>query len=428
MAVNLIDASFKAKRYCNKKSIKHMPGSPLALCSEARYLIIRLPNSEFIKLCYRMLILALALASFTFVIKSSFIERISSASTFTHQAMSDSSLDHFNYDSVNMLFRDLTNEGLMKKTEQRAVFLSNNVNQQGETGSQVVTDYDMDIVPLNDLEKQNSVLDNTVDFIFTSNFPASSKFIERTLKTGGVVTVLMNDNPSTAFYKPSNYKIVYMRRFDSIAVAMKKTGGPVAVDNKVPNFSAAPRKLCGYASEAKKAALKNLEDVLLEPPRAASGKSRKYLKRTRYLPDLMGDSLESYPRRVFIDVGLPEKDGGSGTDWFPKNYPTRNKDFEIYKIETVAEEPSGKEVAQIGMSDWLRKNVKEEEYVVMKAEAEVVEEMMRSNSIGLVDELFLECKPRGNNGDRRSRRAYWECLALYGKLRDEGVAVHQWWG
>lgn len=173
--------------------------------------------------------------------------------------------------------------------------------------------------------------------------------------------------------------------------------------------------------------------MLLEPPRAASGKSRVYLKRTRYLPDLMDDTLESYPRRVFIDVGLPEKDRGSGTDWFHKNYPTRNKNFEVYKIETVAEGSSAKGVPQIEMSDWLRKNVKGEEYVVMKAEAEVVEEMMRSKAIMLVDELFLECKPHSKQGsegnnNRRSRRAYWECLALYGKLRDQGVAVHQWWG
>ncbi|KAL5124950.1 hypothetical protein HKD37_02G005262 [Glycine soja] len=176
------------------------------------------------------------------------------------------------------------------------------------------------------------------------------------------------------------------------------------------------RKLLGYVPEAKKAALQNLEDVLLEPPRAASGKSRVYLKRTKYLPDLMGDSLEGYPRRVFIDVGLPEKDGGSGTDWFHKTYPTRNKDFEIYKIETVAEGGP-----QIEMSDWLRKNVREEEYVVMKSEAEVVEEMMRSKAIMLVDELFLECKPQQGNAKKKNRRAYWECLALYGKLRDEGI-------
>jgi len=96
--------------------------------------------------------------------------------------------------------------------------------------------------------------------------------------------------------------------------------------------------------------------------------------------------------------------------------------FEAYDVKTVAEELQQNE--EIGMSEWLRKNVKEEEFVVMKAEAEVVEDMVKSNSIGLVDELFLECKPKVG----RSRRAYWECLALYGQLRDEGVAVHQWWG
>ncbi|MCH96687.1 hypothetical protein A2U01_0017676 [Trifolium medium] len=218
---------------------------------------------------------------------------------------------------------------------------------------------------------------------------------------------------------------IFHRLLLLIILVLASASNVVRGENVKSNL-VAPRKLYGFSSEAKKIALQNLEDVLLEPPRAASGKSRKYLKRTRYLPDLMGDSLESYSRHVFIDVGLPEKEGGSGTDWFSKNYPTRNKKFEMYKIETT----SGKEVSslEIGMSDWLNKNVKEEEYVVMKAEAEVVEEIMRGNSIGLVDELFLECKPHGSKIENKKRRAYWECLALYGKLRDEGVAVHQWWG
>ncbi|KAK7293922.1 hypothetical protein RJT34_16801 [Clitoria ternatea] len=111
----------------------------------------------------------------------------------------------------------------------------------------------------------------------------------------------------------------------------------------------------------------------------------------------MDDSLEAYSRHVFIDVGLLEENDGSETDWFLKNYPTRNKNFEIYKINTVTEEPSGKEKSQIRIFDWLRKSVKEEEYVVLKAEAEVVGEIMKSNSIRLVDELFLECKPKQSN-------------------------------
>jgi len=368
-------------------------------------------------ICHRLLLVILTLASFQLIINA---ERITSSY----------SIDDFTIDTeqtLSILFNDLKNEGLLKKTQQKMVFVAN------DESSKVVTDYnnEMEYVPLNDIEKQNSVVDNTVDFIITTNFHEASRFIERVLKTKGIVTILINDNnPTKSFCKlPKNYKIVYVRQFDSVVVAMKKTATAIKVK---PNH-AAPRKLFGYASEAKKIALQNLEDVLLEPPRAASGKSRKYLKRTRYLPDLMGDSLESYTRHVFIDVGLPEKEGGSGTDWFYKNYPTRNKNFKVYKIETrvmTEEESSRKEASsKIGMSDWLNKNVKEEEYVVMKAEAEVVEEMMRSNSIGLVDELFLECKPRhGFKIENKNRRAYWECLALYGKLRDEGVAVHQWWG
>lgn len=150
----------------------------------------------------------------------------------------------------------------------------------------------------------------------------------------------------------------------------------------------------------------------------------------------MGDSLDGYPRRVFIDVVGSSEKKKSGSDWFSTHYPTRNKDFEIYKIETVTSEEEEESpettapaTAEIGMSDWVRKNVKEEEYVVMKAEAEVVEEMMKTKAIRLVDELFLDCKPQLENKDRRQRRrAYWECLALYGSLRDEGIAVHQWWG
>ncbi|RHN58371.1 hypothetical protein MtrunA17_Chr4g0001721 [Medicago truncatula] len=320
---------------------------------------------------------------------------------------------------LTLLFNDLTNECLVKKSNKhKAVFLGDQELEGVHQFQSFIDQYNMDYISLNDMEKQSSILDGTVDFVFTSNFPASSQFIDRTLKTNGIAAVVILN--AAAFHKPSNYKVAYMRRFQKVVMAMKKiTTSPVKLGSQ--------RKLLGYATEAKRAALQKLEDVLLEPPRAASGKSRVYLKRIKYLPDLMGDTLESYPRRVFIDVGLPQKDGGSGIDWFSKNYPTRNKNFEMYKIETVVESSP---TAQAEMSDWLMKNVKDEEYVVMKAEAEVVEEMMRSKSIMLVDELFLECKPQGLNLKRgtRGKRAYWECLALYGKLRDEGVAVHQWWG
>ena len=52
----------------------------------------------------------------------------------------------------------------------------------------------------------------------------------------------------------------------------------------------------------------------------------------------------------------------------------------MYKIETVNGEIS-LEPENMGMKEWLKENVKEEEYVVMKAEVEVLEEMMRSKTI-----------------------------------------------
>ncbi|XP_030454446.2 uncharacterized protein LOC115675807 [Syzygium oleosum] len=403
----------------------------------SKYLIIKVPSSRVLMVLARALALAFIITSFSWL--KSGLKR----SVDPYRAISEVNQhvsDPVNLVMLPLLFQDLANEGLLKSGNSVAL-LSNGYEESIDT-SIIPGSNEMDRISITDLERQSSIPSDTFAFAFTTDYTSSAEFIDRTLKVGGVAAILLSKDPNVQFDVPPNYKIAYIRKFESTVLAIRKTG-----ERKTTN-SATQRRLCGFAPEEKKAALQNLEDVLLEPPRAASRRSRAYFKRTRYLPDLMGDSLESYPRRVFIDVGLPERDGGaSSTAWFARNYPTRNLDFEMYKIETVAEEPgSTKEkekeaeagagwaatAAQVGMSDWLKKNVREEEYVVMKAEAEVVEEMVRSKAIGLVDELFLECKPEGVKRmmmmSDRSRRAYWECLALYGRLRDEGVAVHQWWG
>ncbi|KAG0449784.1 hypothetical protein HPP92_015832 [Vanilla planifolia] len=79
------------------------------------------------------------------------------------------------------------------------------------------------------------------------------------------------------------------------------------------------------------------------------------------------------------------------------------------------------------MTEWLRRNVREEDFVLMKAEVEAVEEILKGRAIALVDELFLECGNQWQKGrSNQNRRAYWECLALCGNLRDDGVAAHLW--
>lgn len=386
--------------------------------------VIKLPSSWVLNFITRALFLALVIVSLPRLntMTGDFASNLNGAKISEADQISQ---DSIHVELLPMLFHDLANEGLLKMGD-RALILSNG-NEEAIFNTQIISDYNMDIMPCWDSHRQSLIPNEMYDFIFVHDFNAASELIERTLKKDGIVTVQLSDNPTVSFSKPPNYGIVYLRRFDSTIFAMRKSSHEAG--NTYP--SAARRRLLGLTTEVKKKALNNLEDVLLEPPRAASGKSNSYRKRTRFLPDLIGDILESYPRRVFIDVGLPDKNDGSGHDvsWFSKNYPTKNTKFDMYKIETVTDEPSRREVSQIGMSDWLRKNLKGNEYVVMKAEAEVVEDLVRSKAIKLVDELFLECKHRGiKKSVKRSRRAYWECLALYGMLRDEGIAVHQWWG
>lgn len=375
---------------------------------DAEYLVIRIPDSRVLLFLARSVILALVIVSIPWL--NSLVPITSTANEIIGSSANP------NLELVPLIFHDLAKEGLIKTGHgEKAVFVNNGAIQSSE----ILKDNGVDLIHE---DQQNSVNDQSVDFAFVSIFPSAVKFIERTLKVGGIVALQRSEEVSMKFRLPSNYKMVYLRKFDATVMAMRKMSSSSV--STATNSPPTRRRL--LSEDAKKEALKNLEDVLLEPPRAKSGKSSRYLKKTRYLPDLMGDSLEGYSRRIFIDVG------GSGTNWFAKNYPTRNKNFEMYKIETtLTDESAGsKGVLQISMSGWLEKNVKEEEYVVMKAEAEVVEEMMQGKVMNLVDELFLECKPQGHNGKGNvsTRRAYWQCLALYGQLRDEGVAVHQWWG
>ncbi|GKV33589.1 hypothetical protein SLEP1_g42078 [Rubroshorea leprosula] len=413
MAIQIVDGFRFIKRHRQQKLF---PYAPVGFRLDT-YLLIRLPDSRVLRLLSRCLLLSLMIVSFPW------LRSVNLAATTALDAVGSNPL---NLELLPLLFRDLNNEGLLKIGD-KALFVSNG-GEDAISTSQILKNNEMELVSAMDFEGQSSIPNESFDFTFTHNFHAGAEFIDRTLKVGGMAVTKLGEDPSFVFNKPSNYKIVYLRQFDSPILAMKK------VDYAEGVTSPTQRRLFTYSPDKKKDALKKLEDVLLEPPRAASGRSSRYLKKTRYLPDLLGDSLENYPRRVFIDVGSPEKDGGSGTSWFAKNYPTRNLKFDIYKIETVTEESMGKEVqqaAEIGMSDWMRKNLKEEEFVVMKTEAEMVDEMVKSKAIALVDELFLDCKPgRLGVGGRKymGKRAYWECLALYGRLKDEGVAVHQWWG
>lgn len=306
---------------------------------------------------------------------------------------------------LQMLLTDLRHDGLFN-SDDRAVFLGNSLSLLPLLKKN-------NLIPLS-RKWETIVPDHSVDFIMAADGFGDDLFgfIDRILRIGGIAVTQLSSDPIKL---PENYKMVFMKKFDSTAIAVKKIG-------QSATGRATSRRLLAVP-DANKKTLDELEDVLLEPP--IKSRKMKNPKRIRFLPNLIGDSPDNYPRRVFIDIG-PSKRVDSES-WFKKNYPKGKLDFEMVRLDVAGSEKREADADAQGMSDWLRTNVKKEDYVVMKAEAGAVEEMLQGKAIALVDELFLECKNQWFKG-KKSKRAYWECLAIYGRLRDEGVAVHQWWG
>lgn len=399
----------------DSRKFKHSFTGGIALNSET-LLVIKLPDSRALRVLSRSVFLAMVILTLPFI--WSILKGLSSSSYFNASAY-DLGSDLIDGEFLDLLLQDLANEGLIKNGD-KALIVGSGIEAAIDS-SRFLNANDIDLVLESDLEQEILFPNATFDFALALSFE-DTKPVDRAVKVGGIVVTQLSNDISNAFQKQSNYKIVYLRRYDSTIVAMRKT----SLVNELLD-SPTKRRPCQLALEAKKAVLEGLEDVLLEPPRKALAKSRRYLKKFKYLPDLLGDSLEDYPRRVFINVGLQEETNDAMA-WFNENYPTRDQEFEFHAIGMVPEGLAGKVASSADVSNWLRKNVKEDEFVVIKAEAEVVEEMIKRRTIGLVDELFLECENQWQNGGKKkSKRAYWECLALYGRLRDEGIAVHQWW-
>ncbi|CAL5084118.1 unnamed protein product [Urochloa decumbens] len=243
--------------------------------------------------------------------------------------------------------------------------------------------------------------------------------VDRVLKVGGVAAVFAASR--SALELPGNYKVAAViaprSEKNEGAVAAEKTGASTGGSAAIARRH--HRKLLA-APGNKEDVLDGLEGVLLEPPQRRHAIRRL---RPKYLPELTGDSLEGYRRRVFIDVAPAP--GGGAASWFRKHYPRGRHEFESVRLTAAGE-------AAEGIGDWLEGNVGEEDYVVVKAGVEAAEEMLRKGAavVRRVDELFLDCGEGGRgaagNGNL-GRRPYWQCLALYGRLRDQGVAVHQWW-
>lgn len=352
--------------------------------------VIKLPDSRSLRVISRSLFLAVVLLALPSI--GSIIGANSYAPPlYDPDADSDSYTSNW-IENLPALLHDLMEEGLIRKGHKGFVLGSGIRGIEDD-----LRDAGVDLVA-------GAGAHRVFDYIYAPSF-SGIELMDGAVKDGGLAIAPLAADLSAELRLLRSFKIVYLRRLgDNTVVAMRKSaalsGGAVV-------------KQCGIAPEKKKeAALRGLEDVYLEPPRPAK-KSGFTSRKIRFLPDLMKDPLDEYPRRVFI------ADDANALDWFYKNYLMRGQEFEVYDMEGQERE-----------GDWIAKTgVKAEDYVVVKAEAGVVEQMLRDNTLCVVDELFLECRNGSEEEEEEKgrRRAYWECVALYGRVRDEGIAVHQWW-
>uniref|UniRef100_A0A0D9X1L2 DUF7870 domain-containing protein n=1 Tax=Leersia perrieri TaxID=77586 RepID=A0A0D9X1L2_9ORYZ len=271
------------------------------------------------------------------------------------------------------------------------------------------------------------VADESVDAVIFDGDSVDFLAVNRVLDAGGVAAGFATSE-SILQRLPDDYKTLFAHRSSeaTIAFAVEKSGAAAVMTTTTTASSPAVgphRRLLAFpGSNDKKDALAGLEAVLLEPPQRHHRRRIIRRLRPRFLPELTGDSLGNYRRRTFIDVALHTPSPGA-VAWFMKHYPKGNHEFEIVRLDAAAAATasSGGEAAAEGIGEWLERNVRKEDYVVVKAGVEAVEEILRKRAaVRRIDELFLDC-------DAAARRPYWECLALYGRLRDHGVAVHQWW-
>uniref|UniRef100_A0A0E0EEG9 DUF7870 domain-containing protein n=1 Tax=Oryza meridionalis TaxID=40149 RepID=A0A0E0EEG9_9ORYZ len=240
--------------------------------------------------------------------------------------------------------------------------------------------------------KLRELADESVDAVLFDGDAVQLGAISRVLKFGGVAAGFATSG-STTLQLPDNYKAVFAHRSEAaIAFAVEKTTPPTTS----AAVTAAPvgphRKLLALLPGSKEDALAGLEAVLLEPPQRQHRRIIRRL-RPRYLPELTGDSLEGKRRRTFIDVAPSRRGGAGAASWFKKHYPRGKHVFDMVRLNAAddATEPAASSSAA-GIAEWLEGNVREEDYVVVKAGVVAVEEILRRRAaVRRVDELFLDC-------------------------------------
>ncbi|KAI3707911.1 hypothetical protein L2E82_36841 [Cichorium intybus] len=168
-------------------------------------LIFKLPDSRVLGIISRSLFLAI------------FILALPSISSI----LRDASKEH-SHDFLPMVFKDLVVEGIFKDGH-KGLLLSSGIGDLFDS-LWFLNDNGIDFVADSDSDRQMVIPNEVFDFVFASSLE-NMKFINRVVKVDGIVVLPLGNyyDRSYEFLKQSNYKIAYLRQFDSITVvAMRK--------------------------------------------------------------------------------------------------------------------------------------------------------------------------------------------------------------
>ncbi|KAI3702208.1 hypothetical protein L6452_27935 [Arctium lappa] len=194
-----------------KKMMRHRPTFGL---NPDSVLIIKLPDSRILGIISKSLFLAIFILALPSI--GSFVKDASLAQQ--HTANPHDFL-------LPIVFKDLMVQGLLNDGH-KGLLLSSNFGDLFDS-FWFLNEKGIDLVIDSDSDRQMVIPDEVFDFVFASSLE-NTEFINRVVKLDGIVVMPLGKyyDRSYEFLQQSNYKIVYLRQFDSITViAMRKIDG-----------------------------------------------------------------------------------------------------------------------------------------------------------------------------------------------------------
>ncbi|KAL4325608.1 hypothetical protein GQ457_11G007760 [Hibiscus cannabinus] len=315
-------------------------------------------------------------------------------------------------------------------------------------------------------------VDNSYDFVLSTDLDKVSApailvlEIERVLKPGGIGSMLVG---------PSGLDSTSLIRSATPVSSLLKASTIVHVDY-VDNFTLIVFKkkpentsyFEQYRLPADCPSMANTKDILDNIEPLLEDKPVGFGRGIAYLPEFV--NISDKHRLVYIDIGAGEHLNSNVTDWFLPSYPVDRKAFDVYFVDhntsvmpSYVNKPGINFVYYPGLAgnratigsgsktstdsniiddldpfvedegfdflNWVKETVQYADFVVLRMNAGAVElkmlsDLFESGTICFIDELFLHCSDRIENGGV----VKGDCMDLFKALRRTGVYVHQWWG